>query len=103
MKRAVKSFKVSKSLLQDDEGQVCKSTVQFCYEVKKVLNACFKQWRISVTPERMSVKLMDRKGNVVLDADYSEPSILTDWETVLAYDVMAWTWIDISSVLPQVA
>ena len=103
MKRAVKSFKVSKSLLQDDEGQVCKSTVQFCYEVKKVLNTSFRQWRISVTPERMSVKLMDSRGKVVLDADYSEPSILADWESVLAYDVMAWIWVDVSSFFPQPA
>ena len=98
MKRAVKSFKVSKSLLQDDEGQVSKSTVQFCYEVKKVLNTSFRQWRISVRPERMSVKLMDLKGEVVLDADYSEEHLLRDWEHVLAYDVMAWTWIDVSSI-----
>ena len=98
MKQAVQSFKVSKSLLQDEEGQVCKSTVQFCYEVKKVLNTSFKQWRISVTPERMTVKLMDRKGKVVLDAEYSEEHLLRDWEHVLAYDVMAWTWIDVSSI-----
>lgn len=99
MKHAVQSFRVSKSLLQDKEGQVCKSTVQFCHEVKKVLKASFRQWRISVTPERMSVKLMDRKGNVVLDADYTEEHNLRDWETVLAYDVMAWTWIDVPAIL----
>lgn len=98
MKHAVQSFKVSKSLLQDNEGQVCKSTVQFCHEVKKVLNASFRQWRISVTPEQMIVKLMDHKGNVVLDADYRDEHILRDWETVLAYDAMAWTWIDVSAV-----
>jgi len=103
MKNAVQSFKVSKSLLQDNEGQVCKSTVQFCYEVKKVLKASFRQWRISVTPERMTVKLMDLKGNVVLDADYTEPSIITDWETVLAYDVMAWKWVDVEGILAQTA
>lgn len=103
MKHAVQLFTVSKSLLQDDEGQVSKGTVQFCYAVKKVLNTSFKQWRISVTPERMTVKLMDRKGNVVLDADYSEEHLLRDWEHVLAYDVMAWTWIDITNILPQTA
>ena len=99
MKAQVRQFTVSKNLLLGADGKPDKETINTCYEIRKVLNAGYRQWRIEVRPFSMCVKLQNNKGEIVVNAMYQEQDILDDWLTVLIHAVEVWSWLDTASIL----
>ena len=87
MKHAVQSFEVSKSLLLTTNGTVSKDLVGYCYRIKAQLKKSYKQWRISITPQGVDIKLQYKTGEIreyVVETHFPEAQ---DWIEILGYYV----------------
>ena len=89
MKPAVQSFKVSKSLLFTTKGTVSEEAVRYCYHIKAQLKKSYKQWRISVTPEGVDIKLQYKSGEIVETVIETRFPDAQDWIEILGYYVYA--------------